>query len=137
MITAIRIPEIHWCREHSMLCTNAGIWNECRLTACNKKWLKEINREKGNNMTNREWLEKQSEDKFVNTIIREVFLVCGATGVESQETRNRLRRWLREEHEEPKTFIKSELIKVFKDRFLERRAIGILEIEELIGELFR
>lgn len=87
-------------------------------------------------MTNREWLEEQSDDKFVNTIIREVFLVCGATGVESQETRNRLRRWLREEHEEPKTFIKSELIKVFKDRFLERRAIGILEIEELIGELF-
>lgn len=35
-----------------------------------------------------------------------------------------------------KMFEQNELIKAFRDKFLERRAIGLLEIEELIKELY-
>lgn len=42
-----------------------------------------------------------------------------------------------EEAPQTKEFTQDQLNKVFRDKFMERRAIGILEIEELIGELFR
>lgn len=41
-----------------------------------------------------------------------------------------------EDAPQAKEFTEEELIKVFKDRFMERRAIGILDIERVIKELF-
>jgi len=41
-----------------------------------------------------------------------------------------------EEAPPPKVFTEEELIKIFKDKFVERRAIGLMDIEELIKELY-
>lgn len=94
-------------------------------------------------MKNREWLESLSDEKLAETaqIVCEIcpaYMGHGSCYRGGDHCARNTKWWLAQEHEPPKKeFTQDQLKKVFKDKFMERRAIGILEIEELIGELFR
>lgn len=100
---------------------------------------------RGRVMTNREWLESLSDEKLAKFYATQSTIceMCDYTDVcisniTSEKCSEGVVRWLQAEHKEPKKeFTQDQLKKVFRDKFMERRAIGILEIEELIGELFK
>ena len=137
MTTTIHIPEIHWCREHSMWCIHASIWNECRLTACNKKWLKEIKR-KVNKMTNREWIESLSDEELADVLRSPC---CNGYCIHKQgcdgNCGDGVTMWLQAEHKEPKKELTAaQLYGVFRKGFQDRRAISLEEAEKIIKGVF-
>lgn len=95
-------------------------------------------------MTNREWLESLSDEELAMFYATQSTIceMCDYTDVcisniTSEKCSEGVERWFQSEHEEPKKeFTQDQLKKVFRDNFLERRAIGISEIEEVIEELF-
>lgn len=92
-------------------------------------------------MTNREWLESLSDEELANVIGQyNPCTMCAAhDGNCFMSCKRGVEQWLKAEWNypnKPKEFTQDQLKKVFRDKFMERRAIGILEIEELIGELF-
>lgn len=99
-------------------------------------------------MTNREWLESLSDEKLAVLMAESGCLdvtssLCNGYCAYTKDCcqcncTEGIIAWLQSEHEEPKKELTVEQFKkIFRDKFKGRRAIGILEIEELIGELFR
>lgn len=89
-------------------------------------------------MTNREWFETLSDEMLANEISERCGLCANQDVVDCGDCVSGITTWLTQEYEPPKKeFTQDQLNKVFRDKFVERRAIGISEIEKLIGELFR
>lgn len=89
-------------------------------------------------MTNREWIESLTNNDLALLLVGDECVLCGHEATCDGHCKENLMEWLDAEHKIPaRTFTESDLIDLFRDKFLERRVIGLLEIEDVIKELYR
>lgn len=98
--------------------------------------------EKGEKMTNREWLESLTDEEFADMIAYEncqrtcAYVngnMCGHKSCESG-----IAKWLKQEYEPPKKELsQAQLCEAFELKFGNRRAISLDEVREVTKEVFK
>lgn len=87
-------------------------------------------------MTNREWLEGLSDEGLTKLLMGACGNYCIGCNC-AHNCRVGVTTWLQQEHKESKKeFTQRQLNEIFKDKFADRRVVGVSEIEETIGELY-
>ena len=121
------------CKDKNRLCVHANVWNTCVDKPC----------EKGDPMTNREWLESLSDEEFAKYIC---YVNCEkycAYYNNIDECRHNsckagITEWLQEEHKEPtKELTQAQLCEAFELKFRGRRVITLDEIRGATKEIFK
>ena len=78
-------------------------------------------------MTNREWMEKQTDMEFAKAISENLI---GEYPVD-------IVRWLNKEHYEPKELTFAQLYQAFDFKFASRRAISLDECKKVLEDIFK
>lgn len=120
------------CKDKNRLCVHANVWNTCVDKPC----------EKGEKMTNREWLESLSDEELANVIGE--YNPCNICAAKNNHCFMSCKRgvevWLRAEWNYPdkkKELTQAQLCEAFELKFGNRRAISLDEVREVTKEIFK
>ena len=124
------------CKDKNRLCVHANVWNTCVDKPC----------EKGDPMTNREWLESLDNSKFAVTVTNPCSIcrhdtrcdLCGDEIGNDMMCFKGITQWLEQKYEEPKKELtQAQLCEAFELKFGKRRAISLDEVREVTKEIFK